>query len=57
MSAVSTLRYLTSNIVKPTEKEYLRETLRASLVTTKDYDLPTVERALDHFFGTGLKAV
>lgn len=57
MSAVSTLRYLTSNIVTPTEKEYLRGPLRKSLETIQDYDLPTIDRALDHFFGAGLKAV
>lgn len=57
MSALSTLRYLTSSIVDVTTKVHLRPKLAESLEETKDYDAGTIERALDQFFGQGLKVV
>jgi hypothetical protein len=57
MSALSVLRFLTSNILDATRKSYLRSPLEGSLIATGDYDPTTIERALDHFFGDGLKVV
>jgi hypothetical protein len=57
MSAVSVLRYLTANIVDAPKKAYLRNPLAASLEAAGEYEPTTIDRALEHFFGDGLKAV
>lgn len=56
-NALNALKFLTESIREPTSKPELRKPLQTSLEKTREYDSKVISRALDLFYGTGLKAV